>query len=167
MSKVTTGIGREGFVNGLFWRKLQFPRDRVDGGAEAPRPASRGVHHHRKGRDGREKGKPLAAAWFPPESPAGPSRIEIFWKHNLVVETSRSKGEVQAKGILTAVGCLRYGNPPLEAITEHIIHGDFLNGLPLKVWKIRCILIQNVTPTVCFDFNLIFLNDFFSMEAIY
>ena len=42
MSKVTTGIGREGFVNGLFWRKLQSPRDRVDGGAEAPRPASRG-----------------------------------------------------------------------------------------------------------------------------
>ena len=42
MSKVTTGIGREGFVNGLFWRKLQVPRDRVDGGAEAPRPASRG-----------------------------------------------------------------------------------------------------------------------------
>ena len=42
MSKVTTRIRRKGFVKGLFWRKLEFPRDRVDGDAEAPRPASRG-----------------------------------------------------------------------------------------------------------------------------
>ena len=44
-----------------------------------------------------KNGKPLAAAI--PTGNLRESRIEIFWKHNLVVETHLSKGEVQRWGI--------------------------------------------------------------------